>query len=270
MGISYTQPVAIFYLRQIHETHAALNRTTLPATDGFWNSYYPPNGWNCRCTVQEVLPGRFDRSNSAEAQTKADKATTQLDKNGKNKLAMFRYNPGKQGVIFPPGHPYYAQHCGSKLNVSGNIVLTQIVLANEREKCEWQKELKDEKYVNYNAKDTKKWAKTNLRKTLFQHTDLGQIKLTGGSIEEFSNQPFYAPGLKRIVLENLQSFLNNAEYKGTRETRKGFITHSHILEIEVDNTKSWLVVRENKIGEKVLYSISDKEAILIGLKKESR
>ncbi len=138
---------------QVRDSHAALNRTTLPATDGFWNSYYPPNGWNCRCTVQEVLPGQYDRSNSAEAQTKADKATTQLDKNGKNKLAMFRFNPGKQGVIFPPRHPYYAQHCGSKLNVSGNIALAQIVLDNEREKCEWQKEVKEMALVPQKIKE---------------------------------------------------------------------------------------------------------------------
>lgn len=29
--------------------HVALNGTTLPMNDPFWNSHYPPNGWRCHC-----------------------------------------------------------------------------------------------------------------------------------------------------------------------------------------------------------------------------
>jgi hypothetical protein len=29
--------------------HVALNGTTLPQDDPFWNSHYPPNGWRCHC-----------------------------------------------------------------------------------------------------------------------------------------------------------------------------------------------------------------------------
>jgi hypothetical protein len=45
-------------------------------------------------------------SDSNTAQELGEKATTQITKDGSNALAMFRYNPGKQGVIFPPKHPY--------------------------------------------------------------------------------------------------------------------------------------------------------------------
>ena len=36
---------------RVRPEHAALDRVTLPIDDPFWEEYYPPNGWNCRCTV---------------------------------------------------------------------------------------------------------------------------------------------------------------------------------------------------------------------------
>lgn len=38
----------------VREEHAALEGITLPPSDKFWNKYYPPNGWNCRCTAVQL------------------------------------------------------------------------------------------------------------------------------------------------------------------------------------------------------------------------
>jgi len=92
---------------RVRDEHAVLHNTTLPVDDPFWNSYFPPNGWRCRCVAVQVRKGKFDVSNSAEALAKGEKATTQIGKDGQNRLEMFRFNPGKQQVIFPPNHPYY-------------------------------------------------------------------------------------------------------------------------------------------------------------------
>lgn len=91
---------------KVRASHEALNMITLPASDTFWNTYYPPNGWRCRCNAIEVLKDKYDVSDSELAIKAGEKATTQLDKNGKNRLEIFRFNPGKQKVIFPPDHPY--------------------------------------------------------------------------------------------------------------------------------------------------------------------
>lgn len=36
------------------DSHAALNGVTLPIDDEFWQAYYPPIAWNCRCIVQQL------------------------------------------------------------------------------------------------------------------------------------------------------------------------------------------------------------------------
>lgn len=36
---------------RVRDEHAALDGTTRPKDDPFWNSWWPPNGWNCRCQL---------------------------------------------------------------------------------------------------------------------------------------------------------------------------------------------------------------------------
>lgn len=91
---------------RVRVQHAQLNNTTLPKDDPFWFSYYPPNGWRCRCVAVEVLAADYKRSNSKKAIEQGEKATTYINKNDKNTLEMFRFNPGMENKIFPPNNAY--------------------------------------------------------------------------------------------------------------------------------------------------------------------
>ena len=91
---------------RVREEHAALDGTTLPPSDPFWNHYLPPNGWNCRCTTVQVRKGKYPRSDSKEAIARGQACTA------KPKQQIFRFNPGKQEKIFPPKHPYFPKGCG--------------------------------------------------------------------------------------------------------------------------------------------------------------
>lgn len=39
---------------RVRPEHAILSGTIKPITDGFWRTYYPPNGWRCRCYVVQT------------------------------------------------------------------------------------------------------------------------------------------------------------------------------------------------------------------------
>lgn len=90
----------------VRESHVKLHNVTLPFDDDFWNDFFPPNGFRCRCVVVQVRKGKHPLSDSKKAIADGNAATTLTNKDGVNKLAIFRYNPGKQAVIFPPHHPY--------------------------------------------------------------------------------------------------------------------------------------------------------------------
>jgi len=113
---------------RVRAEHVALNGTTLPPSDPFWNSYMPPLDWGCRCTVVQVLKEKYTESNSAEAQELGKKATTRIGADGTNKLAMFRFNPGKALKIFPDKHPYFPRGCD---NCDKNIRLAATIDKNE-------------------------------------------------------------------------------------------------------------------------------------------
>lgn len=86
---------------RVREAHRRLDGVTLPPGDKFWNRYLPPNGWNCRCNVVQVLRGEYPRSDSDAVTAIGDEYTRDL------KAQMFRFNAGKTLTIYPGKHPYY-------------------------------------------------------------------------------------------------------------------------------------------------------------------
>lgn len=85
---------------RVREAHRQLDGTTLPPSDKFWERYLPPNGWNCRCNVVQVLRDDYPRSDSDKATAIGDEYTRTP------KAQMFRFNAGKTLEIFPAKHPY--------------------------------------------------------------------------------------------------------------------------------------------------------------------
>lgn len=98
-GDRYNLQYRTAYDDRVRDSHRLLHDITLPPSDPFWEKYFPPNGWRCRCTAVQVRKTKYPESESGQALQLGSEAT-----DGKNNI--FRFNPGKQHVIFPEHHPY--------------------------------------------------------------------------------------------------------------------------------------------------------------------
>ncbi len=77
---------------RVRPSHAALNNITKPKNDSFWNKYYPPNDYGCRCNVIETN----------------DEKTTDTAHIPENTVPkMFQVNTAKENIVFPLSHPYF-------------------------------------------------------------------------------------------------------------------------------------------------------------------
>lgn len=80
---------------RVRNDHARLDGTILPKESPFWSNYYPPNGWNCRCTVVK-MSDLFDDEVTPNSQIPV---IDQPDE--------FNVNVGTHRILFSPEHPYF-------------------------------------------------------------------------------------------------------------------------------------------------------------------
>lgn len=80
----------------VRDSHKVLDGVIRPVEDAFWNTYYPPWSWNCRCTTKKLEEGDI---------TTIMNRIVVLPKIKK----FFQNNVGKTGKIFNGFHPYFKQ-----------------------------------------------------------------------------------------------------------------------------------------------------------------
>lgn len=108
--------------KRVRRSHRMLHGITLPITSKFWNEYFPPNNWNCRCTVVQVRKGKYPESNEQEAMKLGMEATA-----GKYR-EMFLFNPGKSMTCFPAYNAYTTRKCIHCKHRPGNMELVAEIM----------------------------------------------------------------------------------------------------------------------------------------------
>lgn len=94
---------------KVRPEHEEMEGITLPINSPFWEDFYPPNGWNCRCTVVQVRKSKYSTTPLDEAKRRAEDALQKMDGKGK----MFRFNAGMEGRTVPAHNPYTISKCNS-------------------------------------------------------------------------------------------------------------------------------------------------------------
>ncbi|MDE6536930.1 MAG: minor capsid protein [Muribaculaceae bacterium] len=110
---------------KVRPEHAALDGVTLPPSDSFWAEFYPPNGWNCRCTVVQVRKSKYPATPHDEAMRLGDEAL-QRDSKG-----IFRFNPGIEQSTVPAYNPYTIRRCRDCDIAKGTDTLARFIPKNQ-------------------------------------------------------------------------------------------------------------------------------------------
>lgn len=120
--------------------------------------------------------------------------------------------------------------------------------------------------ISERRKEIKKIALSTLRngEPIFHEKAKLSVTITGGGIEEYLNQPHKHYFEKNEMLLRIRSVLEQATYMGISYLRG---KKSFVFETELCGEKTWLIVNEVKGRGVSLYSISDSDKVLTGIRK---
>ena len=226
---------------RVREKHHEWDGTILPINHPWWQTHYPPNDWGCRCNAVQTDAEPIVKIPAGDA------------KKG------FNNNAGTTGQIFKD--PAYKE----------GLTVKEIDEATAMANKLFKDQASTKSFITRQRKLVKDWAKKNLLGKEINHSDLlhpVEFNITG--FKEFADQPFKFEAHKLEIIKDLESKIKEAKYVGSRNMDNPMIIKSHILESEFQNEKFWFVIRENKEGRNLFYSVSDRETITKGLKRENR
>lgn len=200
------------------ELCSSLHGVIKPVNDPFWNTYYPPNHFNCRSTVKQLMNGRVTPDNEIVHPEKMPEA--------------FKTNMAKTGVIFPKDSPYYAG------------------MPNEVLKDADKQQSRDIKVWAGNKLVSKTYPVNNVGDVGFTKNNIKKI-LNGGHKNKLArNQCLYRiqDVMKEAVLVGIAPS-NKLNPQVTKYYYAKFI---------LNGEPAYLNIREHIDGKKYLYAITDK------------
>lgn len=98
----------------VREEHRVLDGIVLPVDDPFWQSYYPPNGFRCRCSTRSHTERTANHAIS-KYKGKMPESEEAQKMAGKVVAKPFRHNTGAAQMVFSPDkHPYFKENADAK------------------------------------------------------------------------------------------------------------------------------------------------------------
>ena len=95
----------------VRPEHRKWDKVTLPASHPWWATHYPPNDWNCRCDVVDIVDEDAEPT-SAEVLAGLPEVPD-----------MFANNVGAAGYVFSEQHPYFEVPAAEKKQIEKQLKL---------------------------------------------------------------------------------------------------------------------------------------------------
>jgi SPP1 gp7 family putative phage head morphogenesis protein len=200
---------------RVRDEHRRLEGVVKAIDDAFWKTYYPPNGWNCRCNVVQ-LPYHATPTPDSRIQ-KPD-----IPKE-------WRVNLAQKHLVFPPDSAYY-------IDMPKDIRKAEIALQRA---------------------DVKAFSKEHLVGKSFP-SPVGDVRITGTGMKETINQNHDYEFQKNAALYRIPQLLNTGKLVHSAPDINGKPFTYHYLEVRIAGKKSYMNIREDGRGDKILYTITDK------------
>ncbi len=207
--------------QHVREEHRLLEGIIRPINDPFWDVYYPPNGWRCRCAVRQT----DQPANNKKANITVDEG--------------FKNNVGKTKQVFnQKKHPYF-QIPKSDKNLTEQSINN--MLASE------------------SGNRVRKYANKYLLDTVFK-IGTREFKLSKSNIKTIIQKPHEDRVGRNEIFYNLENNIKNAVYiKSAPEikNRSKYVAW-HYYKIQNIEGNFYINLVETKNGHYNLHAITDK------------
>lgn len=227
-GDRYNLQYRTAYDDRVRTSHRKLEGITLPIASKFWDDYFPPNGWNCRCTVVQVRKDKYPESDERKALDDGSQATS-----GKHQ-EMFKFNPGKAMTTFPAYNAYTIRKC-KNCKYNGSVKLAADIPDNELcGACKEARETANEQMQKYYKQNERNLRNLLQGKYVFEDIHFNGKKgifVKNSITENLSKGPLYFA--KSDVLRNIDKYLSSYEdYKwedNTKSNKKEEMKGCHVF-----------------------------------------
>lgn len=211
---------------RVRDEHRILDGAVYPVNHPFWESYYPPNGWNCRCFV------RWRPDDTADVVPQSVPEVSQ----------MFRNNVGITGQIFTTDHPFIKEIDATQAD--------KIFKMAEQETMRFER-----KYVYQAVKEGLSGKSVPVQ--IGEAT--AKITFSNKGLKEAINQPHVQYVAKNRAILNIREMLKGSQYIGARMAVDDIaVKQFHYFSIMIEEKESFIVIKEMYSGEFVFYTIVDK------------
>ena len=243
---------------RVRAEHRRLHGVTLPVDDPFWKQFTPPLGWNCRCTIVEVLKDDYPESDSQGSIATA----TQITDKPKDKI--FRFNPGIEKAVFPKRHPYFPKGCGEckykKLIFENEKAICKACHKVDSASAKWSRETVRNHYYKILNGKTQKWEINN--------GPVKEVKVSKSNIDVLVGKAHKYQFAKNMAIYYLKQLLidtSKVVYIGSSDDIKGNASKGHTPEtiwhyykLKFLHGYSYISIKEYN-GECIVHHIQDDE-----------